>query len=308
MPIPFNPNADDDGDGLSNGQELTLGTDPTKKDTDGDGVNDPVEIADGTNPNDANSYNSLNKGLVAYYPFNGNANDESGNGKHGVVLGATLATDRFGVANRNYHFSGTNQWIYANNIPEPTNNSFTWSCWILAEGDLFGSESLRYILNRNNNNLDNQVSPHLTLREQGRFMFASYSMPLGHEGNLQNNVLSTPSAQWTTNRWIHLIATSGADNVRRIYVNGLMVCESVSSDYGQTGLGTLNIGADRMPAADNPYFMQGKIDEVRIYDRTLTSAETSQLYQQEVGNLDSDGDGLTDAWERGYGRYDIVPP
>ena len=171
---------------------------------------------------------AIHRGLIAYYPFNGNANDESGNGKHGVVLGATLATDRFGVANRNYHFSGTNQWIYANNIPEPTNNSFTWSCWILAEGDLFGSESLRYILNRNNNNLDNQVSPHLTLREQGRFMFASYSMPLGHEGNLQNNVLSTPSAQWTTNRWIHLIATSGADNVRRIYVNGLMVCESVS--------------------------------------------------------------------------------
>ncbi|NBS50643.1 MAG: DUF5011 domain-containing protein [Verrucomicrobia bacterium] len=46
--VVLDPTGDEDGDGLTNGQELTLGTDPYKKDTDGDGVNDPVEIADGT--------------------------------------------------------------------------------------------------------------------------------------------------------------------------------------------------------------------------------------------------------------------
>ena len=44
------------------------------------------------------------QGLVAYYPFNGNANDESGNGNNGVVHGATLTTDRFGNANAAYDF------------------------------------------------------------------------------------------------------------------------------------------------------------------------------------------------------------
>ncbi|NDB97175.1 MAG: hypothetical protein EBZ78_13635, partial [Verrucomicrobia bacterium] len=48
------------------------------RDSDGDGVPDDREIKDGTNPNDPNSYNGLSQGLVAYYPFNGNANDESG--------------------------------------------------------------------------------------------------------------------------------------------------------------------------------------------------------------------------------------
>ena len=43
-------------------------------------------------------------GLVAYYPFNGNANDESGNGNHGTVNGATLANDQNGNENKAYEF------------------------------------------------------------------------------------------------------------------------------------------------------------------------------------------------------------
>lgn len=42
----------------------------------------------------------------AYYPFNGNANDASGNGHNGTVTGATLTTDKSGVANRAYSFDG----------------------------------------------------------------------------------------------------------------------------------------------------------------------------------------------------------
>ena len=57
------------------------------------------------------SFESLNEGLVAYYPFNGNANDESGNGHHGTVNGATLAEDRFGEDNRSYSFDGENDYI-----------------------------------------------------------------------------------------------------------------------------------------------------------------------------------------------------
>ena len=45
-------------------------------------------------------------GLVAYYPFNGNANDESGNGYDGAVNGATVSTDRFGKSNQSYFFKG----------------------------------------------------------------------------------------------------------------------------------------------------------------------------------------------------------
>ena len=70
-------------------------------------MNDPVEIADGTNPNDASSYNNLNKGLVAYYPFNQNASDVSGNGWNGSApAGQSFGQDRFGTANQAVSFGG----------------------------------------------------------------------------------------------------------------------------------------------------------------------------------------------------------
>ena len=47
---------------------------------------------------------NLQTGLVGYWPFCGNANDESGNGNNGTVNGATLTTDRFGNADSAYSF------------------------------------------------------------------------------------------------------------------------------------------------------------------------------------------------------------
>jgi len=51
-------------------------------------------------------------GLVGYYPFDGNANDMSGNSNHGIPQnGVTLTTDRFGNANKAYSFDGMNDFI-----------------------------------------------------------------------------------------------------------------------------------------------------------------------------------------------------
>ena len=53
--------------------------------------------------------------LVAFYPFNGNAKDESGNGNNGFVFGATLTTDRFNNPGSAYYFDGINDYIYVPN-------------------------------------------------------------------------------------------------------------------------------------------------------------------------------------------------
>ena len=59
-------------------------------------------------------------GLVGWWPFNGNANDESGNGNNGTVNGATLTSDRFGNAGKAYSFDGVNDWI---NMPSGNSTS-----------------------------------------------------------------------------------------------------------------------------------------------------------------------------------------
>jgi len=71
-------------------------------------------------------------GLVGWWGFNGNANDESVNGNDGTVNGATLTTDRFGAVDSAYSFDGVDDWIeVANNasINFDINQEYTTSCW-----------------------------------------------------------------------------------------------------------------------------------------------------------------------------------
>jgi hypothetical protein len=55
--------------------------------------------------------------LVAYYPFNGDAKDLSGNGNHPIFNNATLTIDRAGNSNSAYSFNGTDSYIRVPNSP-----------------------------------------------------------------------------------------------------------------------------------------------------------------------------------------------
>jgi len=78
-------------------------------------------------------------GLVGWWGFNGNANDESGNGNHGTVNGATLTTDRFGNQNRAYSFDGISNFIESV-TSGPGGTGITLSLWY---------KTNRYITNGN---------------------------------------------------------------------------------------------------------------------------------------------------------------
>ena len=77
-------------------------------------------------------------GLVGYWPFNGNANDESGNGNNGTVNGATLTTDRFGNSNSAYSFDGINDYIGTNLSGITGQNSRTISFWFNSNNNTSG--------------------------------------------------------------------------------------------------------------------------------------------------------------------------
>ncbi len=74
-------------------------------------------------------------GLLAYYTFDGNANDESGNDNNGTVHGAILQEDRFGNSNSAYFFDG-GDYIHLgnNNILPSGENPFTLSIWLYSQG------------------------------------------------------------------------------------------------------------------------------------------------------------------------------
>jgi hypothetical protein len=82
------------------------------------------------------------QGLVAYYPFNGNAYDESGNGHNGIVNGASLIEDRFNQQNQAFYFAGNNSNIAIPHDPDfnfyPFSNSISISVWVRPDNILFG--------------------------------------------------------------------------------------------------------------------------------------------------------------------------
>ncbi len=86
-------------------------------------------------------------GLVAYYPFIGNANDASGNGNNGTVNGATLTTDRFGSANKAYNFDGSSSYVQvADNPMLDLTGDFSLSLWEYS--DQLGPTFSRVILSK----------------------------------------------------------------------------------------------------------------------------------------------------------------
>ena len=128
--VVLDPAADEDGDGLTNGTEISGGTNPYQRDTDGDGVTDVMELADGTNPNDANSYNGFSRGLVAYYPLDGNTKDFSGNSNDGSGTNLVPITGGLAVNGSAYRFDGTSSCISVPHNSSLNLESFTFIVWI----------------------------------------------------------------------------------------------------------------------------------------------------------------------------------
>ncbi len=88
-------------------------------------------------------------GLVAWWPFNGNANDESGNGNHGLVTGATYTANRAGVSNQAILLNGTSDHITVANSASLQVTSLTFCGWInYAEAPGIGEEGMQSILSK----------------------------------------------------------------------------------------------------------------------------------------------------------------
>lgn len=76
----------------------------------------------------ASAQSFLTNGLIAYYPFSGNANDASGQGNDGIVHGFDLAPDRYGQPNSAFASDSTTNFVGTTTQQAPL-NIFTISVW-----------------------------------------------------------------------------------------------------------------------------------------------------------------------------------
>ena len=209
-------------------------------------------------------------GLVAWYPFTGNANDSSGNGNNGTVYGATLATDRFGSLNNAYNFNGTTDYISGSCTQFPTrartvslwfNSTFTGQApgkGVFGYGGLNCGESWLQITGSN-----------------------GYSIGMHCSNNRTN--YSTTAMQ--NNSWHHWLVTNDSLTGTKFYIDGQLAYDTANY-YNNTFVSGKDFIIGVIPApngigpfADNNVgYFPGKIDDVAIYNRVLNACEILQLY------------------------------
>lgn len=209
----------------------------------------------------------INQGLIACYPFNGNANDESGNGNNGTVTGATLTTDRFGVANRAYLFNGFNNFINVPNsasLASPT-TEVTIAFWARINS--------YYTFNATNIFASAVTKGSSTTNYQYRFAVKNNGI-LAYNNNRQwNYVVGTPTSLAT---WYHFACTI-KDTLLTYYRNGLPVgSTTVTNAHTSARNENLRIGRGNPTNAADQF--NGVLDDVKIWNRALSGAEIYKLY------------------------------
>ena len=217
-------------------------------------------------------YNLTRNSLVAYYPFNGNANDESGNGYNGTVSGASLTTDLFNQSDKAYNFiwNGTSSdkiQILGTSGLNFSTGGFSLSAWVKFSGASSGGYNYPIVSKHN-------------CGEQSGYILMLYNdkITFWMAGAAGYSYLSTPES-YTDDQWHQVTAVYDGAN-RYIYIDGL---QKISDAFAYTIPNTANWALGGYNGCNGGF--NGKLDEVKVYNRGLTSAEILQQYRNESTGL-----------------------
>lgn len=197
-------------------------------------------------------------GLVAYYSFDGNADDESGNENNGNINGATLTKDRFDNPNSAYSFNGVNNYI---NVPNLINypsissdkSGFAWVKTTKTNTKIYDDNIIELSIDSNGN-------------------FEAFGKGYRSCGISDISVID--------NKWHFVGITFQIDTyVNTLYVDGVKV-KTCITENGLSGDRTAIKSFFGVFQTLSDYFFEGSIDDIRIYDRSLTEIEIQALYQE----------------------------
>lgn len=210
---------------------------------------------------------NLVEGLVVHYPFDGDAVDASGNGLHGVIVGAVPAADRKGNTDSAYAFDGVDDRVV---VPDDAKLNLVTGITITAWVKILGSTGDHQVIlgkyYRDGWTLRSYI---LELQPDGRTL--QLAIP-GVTGDTSSSGASSVPLDF--NEWTHVAATYDG-HTARVYLNG-----EETGSHAQAGTipvegSRVLVGAHDTPADRNP--LLGSVDEVRLYDRALSAEEIRQL-------------------------------
>lgn len=222
----------------------------------------------------------LSNGLTAYFPFSGDFNDISTNAITGTNNGCTLGTDRFSNSNETmFNATGTG-YISFNDNSVKTALPVTISVWVK-----LASVSQPNIIFTSDNVYNNNYGYWLsTLTGTGQIGI-NYAGGLGG-ANSSNRRSFVTNEVLSTGVWHHIVAIIRDYSDMDVYID----CVKATGNYSGTGSSTIsysttesrigsNIGNNANPSGT---YLDGDIDQIAIWNRSLTGLEIDTLCQQEV--------------------------
>lgn len=215
----------------------------------------------------ASRISSLDSGLVAYYPFDGDARDKSGHGHDGTVNGAVLCDDRSGNPNSAYSFDGNESYIaIPDGMVRRNTPSFTLSLWLSPL------------------DLDYRMVLYIGAAE-GEASIQVKEGRIGLYVTLNGNQY-VAQAPLHTNTWIHVVGVYRRGFSNQLWVDGKLVNEMNIPDANllhglpshTSSIGSYAPAHFNHSQANGMGSWKGSIDDVRIYNRTLEPQEINTLF------------------------------
>jgi hypothetical protein len=210
--------------------------------------------------------------FVAFYPFEGNAYDESEYGHDGIVYGALPAEDRFGNAGSAYSFDGSDDWVFIEDAPEfHFTDEFAVSVWIKLRSsapyyfpyhviEKYGS----WIIMQRGWDL------HLSFTDgSGAYTY----VPWGNPG----------TTDLSPGVWYNFIMTYGGKREEgnfRVFKNGDLVysADCPGLTVARTSSNVVLSYYEPAPNAQGTgYWFDGLIDDVILYDRAVSNGEAKRI-------------------------------
>ncbi|MCW3114817.1 MAG: tolB [Segetibacter sp.] len=231
----------------------------------------------------------LREGLIAYYPFNNNSNDESGNNYNLIVKGAVLTSNRFGEPSKAYSFNGINTLMEIPRLQKADSvRQVTISVWVKTE----------------------QLTDECILSFLPKEPICSYSLGFANNSNINmyrtnHKMVTTNSRSNCTtsiigdnitnplNKWCHIVLVQkyNTDNPAfprseySQYFDGSKLSAGGASPFGSNPIATSfnnggTIGSNNTTGNNdfNYGYFKGSIDDVRIYNRALSEEEILKLF------------------------------
>lgn len=230
---------------------------------------------------------NLTLNLEAQYDFSGNMNTSIGTVNGTAVGNPTLTTDRFGCPNNAYELNGSSDAIsFGNNfnsVISGTSGQHAWSAWIYPQGSS-GVIMAKYAVAACSNS-DRQFVWRLDGGKLEFLYYTNLNLPIQLRGIKGNTTV-------TLNQWHHVVVSynpgAGSPTSKvTMWVDGIQQNNIVSINNGSDGSipsgGNAHCGTGGYLSSSGSFcnynaVFDGKIDDIRLYSRNLSSADVNALF------------------------------